>query len=371
MRLADLPTPCLVLDRPRLERNLERMQARMEALGVSLRPHLKTAKSADIAGRAIGLGARGITVSTLKEARYFLDAGIADILYAVGMVPARLDTVAALRADGADLAIVTDNVGVAQAIAAHDGEFPVLIEVDTGGRRAGVLPDDPVLVDIGSVLHGGPRTRLAGVMTHAGHAYHASDPAEVRAIAAAERDGIVAAARTLRNAGLPCPVVSAGSTPTAMAADHLDGVTEMRPGVYMFGDLDQQAIGSCGRDDIALGVLASVIGHNRAAGTLLVDAGGLALSKDRSANEFRPEVGYGEVCDAETAAPLAGLYVTDCHQEHGIVPVPDPTLYDRLPVGAVVRVLPNHACMTAAAWESYAVVEDGTVVGEWRRINGW
>jgi len=371
MRLANLPTPSLVLDRQRLDDNLRRMQARADALGVRLRPHLKTAKSADAAARAADLGARGITVSTLKEARYFLESGVTDILYGVGIVPARLDAAAALRADGANLAIVTDNLDVARAIAAHDGEFSVLVEIDTGAGRAGIAPDDPVLVDIARAVQAAPRAQLAGVMTHAGHAYHAAGPDGVRAIAAAERDGVVAAAGALRDAGFGCPMVSVGSTPTAMAVDHLAGVTEMRPGVYMFGDLDQQAIGSCGRDDIALSVLAAVIGHNRAAGTLLIDAGGLALSKDRGATEFRPEVGYGEVCDAETLEPLVGLYVADCHQEHGIVPVPDPRVYGRLPIGAKVRVLPNHACMTAAAWDSYAVVEGEAVVGRWPRVNGW
>jgi len=166
-------------------------------------------------------------------------------------------------------------------------------------------------------------------------------------------------------------VVSAGSTPTAVHAADLAGVTEMRPGVYVFNDLTQLALGSCRRADLALSVLASVVGHNRHAGHLLIDAGVLALSKDAGLAERRPEAGYGEVCDARTLAPYPGLFVTDTHQEHGFVPLPDLDFFERLPVGARVRVLPGHACMTAAAYDRYQVVAGGEVVDEWARINGW
>ncbi len=145
----------------------------------------------------------------------------------------------------------------------------------------------------------------------------------------------------------------------------------MRPGVYVFYDLDQLALGSCARGDIALSVLASVIGHNRNEGHLLIDAGALALSKDLSATEFWPQVCYGEVCEANTLAPLEGLFVQRVHQEHGIIPVADEGWFDRLTVGAKVRVLPNHACMTAAAYPAYQVVEGTTVVEVWDRTNGW
>ena len=154
----------------------------------------------------------------------------------------------------------------------------------------------------------------------------------------------------------------------------LDGVTEMRPGVYMFGDLDQMFLGSCGRDDIAVSVLASVIGHNRRAGRILVDAGALALSKDRSANEFDPQTGYGWACDLHCRPFAPALYVADVHQEHGLIAGRDGAAppYDLLPVGARVRILPNHACMTAAAYGEYQVVgEDQAVEAVWPRVNGW
>ncbi len=372
--LVGLDTPALVLERSIVERNTRVMRERMNALGVNLRPHLKTAKSARVAELAVEPGRRAITVSTLREAAYFLDKGFQDLLYAVGITPQKLPQVQALRRRGAELKIVTDSSSVARELAnaaAGGAGFDVLIEVDTGGARAGLRPDGAELLALAAELDGAAGVNLVGVMTHAGHSYHCRSLEEVCRVGREERDGVVLAASRLREAGFACPVVSAGSTPTAVHADDLTGVTEMRPGVYVFYDLDQLALGSCARGDIALSVLASVIGHNRNEGHLLIDAGALALSKDLSATEFWPQVCYGEVCEANTLAPLEGLFVQRVHQEHGIIPVADEGWFDRLTVGAKVRVLPNHACMTAAAYPAYQVVEGTTVVEVWDRTNGW
>ena len=369
-----LSTPALLLDQTVLLANLSAMRERMAQHGVALRPHLKTAKSARIAELAVGQSGGGITVSTLKEAAYFLDHGFSDITYAVVMAPGKLDEAAALQARGAALTIIIDSAAGARAIAEHTAAyqtgFRVLIEIDTGDGRSGVLPESELLLDIGGTLDTASDVELHGVLTHAGHAYHCRGAQEISKVAGEERDRVTRAAQRLRDAGHPAPVVSAGSTPTAVHAESLDGVTEMRPGVYMFNDLQQHAIGACTRDDLALSVLASVIGHNRHAGHLVLDAGGLALSKDVGANEFRPELGYGEVCDVDLA-PLHGLFVSAVSQEHGQVPVADPCDFERLPLGAKVRILPNHACITAAAYDAYHVIENGDGVDRWDRINGW
>ncbi len=368
--LDDLPTPCLLLDRAVLKRNLATMSTRMKARGVALRPHLKTAKSAAVAQLATQGEAGGITVSTLAEARYFARHGFRDILYAVGIVPARLDQVAELRAQGVDLKIITDSLDAARAIAGHGGDFSVLIEIDSGAHRAGLESASPLLLQIGHILHDAPQVTLLGVMTHAGHSYHCRSIEEVAASAEAERLAAVTAAEHLRAAGLPCPVVSIGSTPTAVHARSLAGVTEMRPGVYMFNDLDQLALGSCGPHDLALSVLAAVIGQYPQRNQVLIDAGALALSKDISATEFMPEAGFGTVIGYE------GLSVSEVNQEHGFVGGRRPLPFDRLAVGARLRVLPNHACITAAAYDRYHVIDselDGgrTVVDIWDRVNGW
>jgi D-serine deaminase-like pyridoxal phosphate-dependent protein len=370
MLLRDLETPALVLDRSRLLRNVARMRERLAALGVPLRPHVKTAKSVDAVRLAVEGQPGGITVSTLREAEHFLAAGFTDILYAVGIVPGKLAHVADLQRRGADMMLILDSLQMADALAAGaaalGAAFKVLIEVDTDGGRAGVRPDDPRLVEIGRRLHAAPGTELRGVMTHAGRSYGCASADEMRAFAEQERAGVVAAAEALRAAGVPAPVVSVGSTPTALFAEHLDGVTEVRAGVYMFMDLVMEDLGVCAEEEIALSVLATIIGHRRDLGTILVDAGGLALSKDAGQGGH----GYGRLVDAATSEPL-GLAVRSVNQEHGLVPASE-TDFARLPIGSQVRILPNHACMTAAAHERYHVVEGGVeVLATWERCNFW
>ena len=379
MQLNDLPTPSLILDRQRLSQNVSRMRARAERFGVTLRPHMKTAKSARVAELACG-GKGPITVSTLAEADYFFRHGFRDMTYAVGIVPAKLDHVAKLQRDGADMKLITDNVDVARAIAARGRDlgqtFRVLIEIDTGLGRAGVAPDAPELNEIAAGLRQG--ADLVGVLAHAGHSYHCHSVGEVKQIAEEERLGALEAALRLRESGFACPVVSVGSTPTAIHAERLDGVTEIRPGNFVFFDLFQAGVESCGMEDLAVSVLASVIGHHRGRNHFLIDAGGLALSKDTGANEHRPGTGYGLICLPGGKVPLPGLAVLDVHQEHGIVAhakgldAISPLPFDRFPVGNRVRVLPNHSCMTAAMYDRYYVTDGGTeIVDEWDRVNGW
>lgn len=383
MNLADLPTPCLVLDRLILQRNLARMADAVARHGVALRPHMKTAKSIDVARLALEGQAGGITVSTLAEAEYFAAHGIADILYAVGITPQKLDQVAKLNAAGARVTVITDDPETANAIATHPLPPRTLIEIDTGESRGGVAPGDAALLEIAAVL--GPR--LGGVMTHAGHSYGGRSIADMVRIAEAERAGVVRAAEHLRAAGHRAAIVSMGSSPTALHAESLTGVTEVRAGVYMFGDLFQAEIGTHSLDDIAVTVLTSVIG--RRPGRLLVDAGGLALSKDRSTEAVPRDYGYGLVLDL-AGRPLgdapADVIVRRAYQEHGLIelgPVgPDRDElgadgHDRselagLRVGNKLRIAPNHTCMTAAAHDRYHVIDGGdAVVAVWPRINGW
>jgi len=377
MTLDDLPTPVLLLDRQRLLRNCARMRERAASLGVSLRPHLKTAKSATIAELAHGGGKGPITVSTLAEAAYFARAGFRDITYAVPIAPQKLEQVAAIIRDGTDLKIITDHVAVAQAIAAKGKAvgitFRVLIKIDCGLGRAGIDAESPELLPLAAAL-AQPDAELAGVLTHAGHSYHAKSVPEVKRIAEEERAATVRAAARLREAGHACPIVSVGSTPTALHADSLQGVTEMRPGNFVFFDLFQAGLGSCRMEDIAVSVLATVVGHHHGRNHLLIDAGGLALSKDTGANEHVPGTGYGRVCRPDAALPLPGLSIYDVHQEHGLVGGPQaaPLDFGAFPPGSRLRVLPNHSCMTGAMYDRYYVTDGGTgIVAEWDRVNGW
>ena len=365
MRLADLPTPCLVLDRNILLRNIGTMARWLARHSVPLRPHMKTAKSIDVARLATAGQPGGITVSTLAEAEYFAGHGISDILYAVGITPQKLDQVAKLNSTGAAVIVVTDDLDTASAIAAHRQPPRVLIEIDSGEGRGGVAPDDPLLLEIAARL--GPY--LAGVMTHAGHSYAARNLDEVACIAEAERAGVACAAERLREAGHSAPIVSMGSSPTALHARHFGGVTEVRAGVYMFGDLFQAEIGTHDLDAIALTVLASVIG--RRPGRVLVDAGGLAMSKDRSTADVPKDYGFGLALDLAGRQSHGDAIVRRAYQEHGVIEA-DPAHPLDLPVGAKLRIAPNHTCMTAAAHDRYFVVEGGDeIVAIWPRVNGW
>jgi D-serine deaminase-like pyridoxal phosphate-dependent protein len=365
MRLTDLPTPCLVLDRDILQRNIDQMAQLLAKHRVPLRPHMKTAKSIDVARLATAGQPGGITVSTLAEAEYFTGHGITDVLYAVGITPQKLDEVAKLNTAGASVMVLTDDLDVAGAIASHPKPPRALIEIDTGEGRGGVAPDDDLLLALGSRL--GPS--LAGLLTHAGHSYAGRSTEEIAYIAEAERSGVVHAAERLRAAGHPTAIVSMGSSPTVLHAHHLDGVTEVRAGVYMFGDLFQAEIGTHAPESIALTVLTSVIG--RRPGRLLLDAGGLALSKDRSTADAAKDYGFGLVLDIAGRRSLGDAVVARAYQEHGVVRA-DPARPLDLPVGAKLRIAPNHTCMTAAAHDRYFVVEGSDeVVAIWTRVNGW
>jgi D-serine deaminase-like pyridoxal phosphate-dependent protein len=370
-----LPTPALILDRRKLEANADRMRRRVDSLGVKLRPHVKTSKSIDVLRVLAGGRNVPITVSTLAEARYFFERGVSDILYAVGIVPVKLPQVADLLRAGCTLRVILDSIDAAEAVAAFSRSEGVsieaLFEVDTDGCRAGVAPDSELLAEIARRLCAG--ARLAGVMTHAGGSYSARTLGEFEAIAERERAGAVAAAGRLGAAGHAVDMVSVGSTPTVTYARNLDGVTEARVGVYAFGDLVQAELGTCAIEDVAISVLASVIGHNAGHGRVLVDAGFLALSRDRGTADFPVDWGYGAVCDASTGALIPGVRVESTNQEHGIITATSGELdWSRFPVGGQVRILPNHACATAAAYDRYFVTDGGgEVVDVWERVNGW
>jgi D-serine deaminase-like pyridoxal phosphate-dependent protein len=405
--LSNLGTPAAIVDLARMDANIARMQSKIDSLGVHFRPHVKTAKSLPVVERQLAAGARGITVSTLKEAEQFFAAGITDILYAVGIAPNKFQAALELRRRGCDLKLLTDSPDIARALAAFGREhrhwFDLLIEIDSDGHRAGIKPDSPVLLELaaGLAAQGDARAaggaRLAGVMTHAGASYELDDPQALARMAEQERSRCVAAAQRLREAGHACAIVSVGSTPTALSAAALDGVTEVRAGVYVFFDLVMANVGVCSLDDIAMSVLTAVIGHQPEKGWALVDAGWMAMSRDRGTGSQRHDYGYGQVCDVD-GHPIAGLTMCGANQEHGIVAfdgtarsgvaagtvpaaavaanvaadVADAAdIVKRLPVGTLLRILPNHACATAAQFDRYQVLAASGERLEWPRFGGW
>lgn len=377
MNLRDIQTPALLLDTTIMRRNITAMNRQLQGFDITLRPHVKTAKCAEIA-RLMTDGVPGpITVSTLKEAEQFAACGYHDILYAVGIVPSKLDRIMGMRQAGTNLSIILDNLEAAKAVVdrcSETGEsIPVLIEIDSDGHRAGLRPDDPLLFETARLLYEGTAD-FRGVMTHAGSAYDHAGAVALAAMAEQERSAAVRAAESIRQRGICCPVVSVGSTPTASFVRDLSGVTEVRAGVYVFMDLVMAGLGVCSMDDIAISVLATVIGHQQDRDWILVDAGWMAMSRDRGTASQAVDQGYGIICDM-SGRPYDDLIMASANQEHGILSLREGATASLpvLPVGSLVRVLPNHACATASEFSCYHVLdgENLDVSSTWQRFSGW
>lgn len=358
---SQLSTPAFLVDRPVLQRNCDRMREKAHASNVIFRPHVKTHKVAEI-GRMQHRGEAGpITASTLAEVEHFADAGFQDITYAVPVAPEKLERAAGIARRIERLNILLDSFEVLSAVEASGFRFDAFLKVDCGYHRAGVSPDDPESLELARRMMRSPSLRFHGLLTHAGHSYQASNPAEIRAIAGEETSAVTRFRERLDHGEL---IRSIGSTPTASVVDRFTDCDEVRPGNYVFYDAFQATIGSCRLEDVAVSVLATVIGSYPERERMIVDAGALALSKDLGPDHVDPRFGYGIVCDL-ALRPLP-MKLVALSQEHGQIAAREP-----LPAGAQVRILPNHSCLTAAMYDRYHVVEGGRVVGEWRPVRGW
>lgn len=351
----EIPTPAALVDLDRFEANVAYGVERARMLGVALRPHAKTVKSPELLKIVVAGGVVGLTASTLGEVRT-LRTVTDDILYAVPVAAGKAASVLDAVGD-ADLrlTVLVDSVAGLKGVPV-DSRIAVAIEIDSDGRRGGVAADDPTLAEVADRV--AYRHRLRGVVTHAGGSYLATPPAVVD-VARRERDLVREAAATLRGVGHDVEMVSVGSTPTFAAVDHLAGVTEARPGVYLFSDLSMAALGVRPAESMALSVLATVIGlRGRQA---IIDAGWSALSQDRGVPLLEGSA-LGRIDDR--------LSVVSATQEHGLVEAVDGSV-PGLAVGDRVRVWPNHACATAEMHGSYVTVRGDRVVGTVSRPRGW
>ncbi|MBW2524835.1 MAG: alanine racemase [Deltaproteobacteria bacterium] len=374
MTLHELITPCALVDLDRLERNAAAMTARTRALGVRLRPHVKTHKCPE-AARIQTRGLDGaITVSTLAEARLFADEGFSDITWAVPLALDRLDECAELATRLARFRLLVDHpvtVAALERFAAAQGvRLEVLLEIDCGLHRSGVAPDGDGALTTARSIHASAHLTFAGILTHAGQSYRCRSRAEAAEVSRHERDVMVALADRLRAAGLVVPEVSVGSTPTVTAADDLTGITEVRPGNYLFFDAFQAAIGSCLLDEVAFSVLANVLGVYPERRELVINAGALALSRDPGPVHVDPHCGFGIPVEIANQDPMAGLQIVSLSQEHGVLRSDGPLSADWRP-GSRLRILPNHSCLTAACFDRFHVVRGTDVLDEWRPVRGW
>jgi D-serine deaminase-like pyridoxal phosphate-dependent protein len=360
--IRDLPTPLLLLDLDVLEANLQRMATRARELGVALRPHLKTHKCVEIAERQRALGASGVTVSTLYEARVFADHGFDDITWALPVPPGRLVEAREL-AERVTLRLVVDTPEAVAALQRAHFPFHVWLKVDCGYHRAGVDPGSELAVDLAREIHQSPTLSFDGILSHSGHAYQARGREALANVAEEERRVMVACANRLRERGIDVSRVSVGSTPAMSAARVLDDVTEVRPGNYVFHDYSQTVIGSCGVRDCAVTVLATVVSSQPGAEHCVVDAGALALSKDPGPSDGSC-LSMGEIFDRyEDGTLRSDARVVSLSQEHGLV-------RGRLPAGERVRILPNHSCLTVACFDEYHLVRGERVLGRWKIWRG-
>lgn len=360
--LAEIETPALLLHLDVVERNLAFMAGRANELGVRLRPHAKTHKCVELGRRQLGHGARGLTVATLPEAEAFVAGGITDLTWAFPLDPTHIAR-ARRVAERATLRVVTDDLDTARALGGSG--LHVWLKVDCGNHRAGVDPASPYALAVARELGRERGLVFDGILSHSGHAYRTRTREEAAQVAEEERRVMVWFADLLRRDGVPVREISVGSTPAMAAVRDLTGVTEARPGNYVFYDQTMVLIGCCGAADVGVTVLASVVSHQPGAGHLIVDAGALSLSKDPGPQHVDPAPGMGAVRGHPE------LVVATLSQEHGLVRAQSPAAIERkLAVGERIEIVPNHSCLTVAHFDEYHVVQGDRVVDRWKIDRG-
>lgn len=372
--IRDLPTPSFIVDLDLVENNCRRMREKAAASDVVLRPHVKTHKTIEGARLQLGAETGPITVSTLAEAEFFADAGFSDITYAVPIVPDKLDRVLRLQRRLKALHLLVDHQDAVSALdqfaTSHATPLSVFIKVDCGYHRAGVDPESQRAIELARRIERSTSLALSGLLTHAGHSYHATGPAEIRAVAAEERRALAVLTERLEAKGLSPGIRSLGSTPTASVAEHFEGADEVRPGNYIFFDAFQASIGSCAWTDCAATVLASVISTQPEHRQILTDAGALALSKDPGATHIEgAQPSYGVVVDGGRILPRMRL--TRLSQEHGQIETDSESAAGEMRIGDKIRIIMNHSCLTAAMFDRYHVVRGDQVIDEWYPVRGW
>ena len=363
---ADLETPAVLLDRAVLQANIDAMQEKARRHGLRLRPHVKTHKSLEIGRLQLERGACGITAARVDEALVFARGGFDSVTLAQPlMTPAKLDRLLTGCGDlGVDLRLIVDSregLDLLEARAReHRAEPGVFVKIDVGLHRCGLGEDDPDIAALAGRIHSSPDLRWRGLLSHAGHAYGAADAAGVIRIAEEERRILLSVRDRLVQQGMPVPELSVGSTPTVLAAQDFAGLTEIRPGNYVFMDHTPLRLGLIEPGQVALTLLATIISRNDE--YFITDAGSKSLTSDQGAHGLQGAPGYGT---GYTLADFPGrrspLTVAKLSEEHGFVPRNSSCL----PLGSRLRIVPNHSCPVANLARSYAVVDGGEVTETW------
>jgi D-serine deaminase-like pyridoxal phosphate-dependent protein len=378
MLLSELPTPAIVIEKSRLEANLQTMQELANAQGVALRPHTKTHKSVFIASRQRDLGAKGLTVAKLGEAETFAGAGFTDIRLAYALYGTdKYARLAGLLSSCRVSFCVDTSEGASAAsafFAAQGLTVDVMIETDIGYHRCGVRWDRSESAAFALWVDSLPGLRVCGILTHAGHSYYGPQSEgesladSLRRVSNQERDRMLEFAVSLRQAGVKAAVsgdleISVGSTPSIRYFTNRDHegfkITEIRPGNYVFHDMTQVNLGVRGMESCALTVHATVFSkHKNEDGSerLFIDSGKKVLTSDGA---FRAE-GYGQILyDAGNMVPMPHAVINALSEEHGWVLVRGGST---LNVGDRVRVVPNHSCVVVNTQPHMFIVDGEDVI---------
>ena len=364
--LLELETPHILLDQDRLQANIQLIQDIANTRGVNVRPHIKTHKCLELARQQIDAGAVGITSSKVDEALVFINNGIRSVTVAYPLVvDSKLDRlIAAARAHDVDLRLIVDSTAgvnaIAQVAGRHQKQISIFLKIDVGLHRCGLTEDDPGLVELVQKIVQEPALNFVGLLSHAGHTYGADDADAARKIAQEECEIMNRVWKRLESNGIEVSEVSVGSTPGTLASDSYDGITEIRPGNYIFMDRMPLRLKVIELNQIALSVLATVVSQN--SDYFIIDAGSKTLSSDQGAHGMPGMEGFGLVYPADRFEDTDHeMIVTRLSEEHGVVIRKD---FD-LPIGSKVRLVPNHSCVVANLLDTYAVLKDGQIVEQW------
>ena len=363
MLLGDLPTPQVLIDRARVGANIARAQQLASSAGLRLRPHAKTHKSPVVARWQLERGAVGICCAKVGEAEVFAASGIDDIRLPYPVNPINAPRLLAVM-DRASVSIIVDHPAVArgwsEAMQRAGRTLDVLIKVDVGFHRCGIDPGGSGALDFVRAIASLPGLRLRGLLSHAGHGYHAASEDELCGVAAREAEILVTLRDRARASGVEIEELSVGATPTLRFSARQHGLTELRPGNYVYFDRTQVALGAASLDDCALTVLATVV-SKPAPDRILLDCGSKTLSNDQ-ARGITPAAGYGAVLADRGSTPTRvdeHLTIERLSEEHAVVRVAGGT---PLEPGDRVRVLPNHSCVVSNLVDAVRLVEGEHVV---------
>lgn len=351
-----LDTPSLVVHEEILKANLQQMADYAKSRGIDLRPHFKTHKTREVAQMQRDLGAVGITCAKLGEAEVLADAGIFDSIFIANQIvgPLKLARLVKLM-ERVDVRVAVDSVavceGLQQAMVDAGKTLDVVIEMNSGQGRAGILGDETISL-AETIRERFPNLRVIGLMTHEGHAGAEPDQATMEQTAHQAGQLVVETAEALRERGFDIQVVSVGSTPAAFETTKIEGVTEMRPGTYVFQDNAIFRFPDYGPENCALRILATVTGRP-APDRAIIDAGSKVLTSDRA----KGREGHGYIVEYPDAE------IFNLSEEHGWVHLPESC--QGMQIGEKVEVIPNHVCPTVNLTDELFVVRDGELVDTW------